>query len=564
MVGLLLIGWFISLLVDRRVRWRATGFEGPLLMIVAVTLGSDLANPGRVGSVSSFVVKELWLFGCFVLFVYLIASVVKTREAVDRIVAVCVSAGTLVAIGAIVQRRTGYNVFLHLHAVLPMFHYDPTAAAAIEERGGGLRAFASAGHPIEFSTVMAMMVPFAVYLAVSRRKRIWWLSASLLALADFTGGSRTGIIGVAVVLVVFLWLRPRQTLRCWPALIPLLIALHFAAPGALGNVVEEFFPKGGLVHQQSETEVGPKGEIILSSRLSRIGPVLHEYNQIDPLLGLGYGTRVTGRATIADNAIVLDDEWLDTLLETGLLGVLAWMWLFGRGIRRAGARAKLERDSPEGWLAVALAASLAAFGVAMFLYDAFGFVQGTFFAFTLVGLAGVVLRLPVTVPVRGRGARLTRARPASPSHPLGAGRTEARLLGRPRALVAEVVPGVACKSRRPQAPVVLSGLACARGPEGDRGARILELDARADEDVVVPERGGRALATLQALAGHFLGRELLDVGDHLDGEAGRRDAVGEVPPVTAEVVALTEDAVALGRARHGGVFQRLLEVPVDR
>jgi O-antigen ligase len=162
-------------------------------------------------------------------------------------------------------------------------------------------------------------------------------------------------------------------------------------------VVEEFFPKGGLVHQQSETEVGPKGEIILSSRLSRLGPVLHEYSLIDPLLGLGYGTRVTGRATIADNAIVLDDEWLDTLLETGLLGVLAWMWLFGRGIRRTGARAKLERDSPEGWLAVAFAASLSAFAVAMFLYDAFGFVQGTFFAFTLVGLAGVLLRLPVTV-----------------------------------------------------------------------------------------------------------------------------------------------------------------------
>ncbi len=396
-VGLLLIGWVISLLVDQRVRWRATGFEGPLLLIVGVTLGSDLANPGRVGGVSSFVVKELWLFACFVLFVYLIASVVRTRAAVDRIVAVLVSAGTVVAIGAIVQRRTGYNVFLHLHAVLPMFHYDPAAAAAIEERGGGLRAFASAGHPIEFSTVMAMMVPFAVYLAISRRKRVWWLAASILALADFTGGSRTGIIGVAVVLVVFLWLRPRQTLRCWPALIPLLIALHFAAPGALGNVVEEFFPKGGLVHQQSETEFGPKGEIILSSRLSRIGPVLHEFSLIDPLLGLGYGTRVTGRATIADNAIVLDDEWLDLLLETGLLGVLAWMWLFGRGIRRTGARAKLERDAPEGWLAVAFTASLAAFGVAMFLYDAFGFVQGTFFAFTLVGLAGVVLRLPVTV-----------------------------------------------------------------------------------------------------------------------------------------------------------------------
>ena len=41
--------------------------------------------------------------------------------------------------------------------------------------------------------------------------------------------------------------------------------------------------------------------------------------------------------------------------------MIAWVWLFGRAIRRLGARAKLERDTPEGWLPVAMAAALAGF-----------------------------------------------------------------------------------------------------------------------------------------------------------------------------------------------------------
>jgi O-antigen ligase len=392
-VGLLLIGWIIALLVDPRVRARVTGFEGPLALIIAVTLGSDLANPGRVDTVSTYVVKALWLFSCFVLFYYLVVSVVRSRATVERILTVLVSAGCVVAVGALVQRRTGYNIFDHLH--LPLFHFNAAATASLEERGGNLRAFASAGNPIEMSTVMAMLVPLAVYLAISRRRRIWWVAATLLLLAVFVGGSRTGVVGVVVLIGVFVWLRPRQTLRCWPALIPMLAILHVAAPGAIGGVIGEFFPKEGLVQQQSETEIGPHGEVKYSNRLARIGPVFHEYLLHDPLVGQGYGSRVTGyHEEAADNAIILDDQWLDTLLETGLLGVLAWAWLFARTIRRLGARSKLERHTREGWLPVALCASVATYVTSMFFFDAFGFVQATFIAFTLFALSAALLRMP--------------------------------------------------------------------------------------------------------------------------------------------------------------------------
>jgi polysaccharide biosynthesis protein PslJ len=391
-VGLLLVIWVIALLIDPRVRARTTGFEAPLALIACATLGSELINPGRVSAYSSFVVKALWLLACFVLFAYLVVSVVRTRAVVERLLTVLVGGGSVVALAALVQRRTGFNVFNHLHPILPFFEYNAEAAKQVELRGGNLRAFASAGHPIELSTVMAMLVPFAVYLAISRRQRAWWLAVVLLLLADFTGGSRTGVIGVLVILAVFLWLRPRQTLRFWPAIFPLIVILHFAAPGAIGGVLEGFFPKGGLVAQQSETFIGPGGKVEYANRLSRIGPELHEFSLHDPFFGIGYGTRVVGKASVADNAIILDDQWLDTLLETGLLGVLGWVWLFVLVVRRLGARAKLERTSSEGWLPVAFAASVAAFACAMLFYDAFSFDMGTCVVFAIIGLAAVVLR----------------------------------------------------------------------------------------------------------------------------------------------------------------------------
>jgi hypothetical protein len=48
-------------------------------------------------------------------------------------------------------------------------------------------------------------------------------------------------------------------------------------------------------------------------------------------------------------------------------------------------------------LPVALAASVAMFGVSMFFFDAFSFIQATFLAFTLLGLSAVTLRLPARV-----------------------------------------------------------------------------------------------------------------------------------------------------------------------
>ncbi len=74
-----------------------------------------------------------------------------------------------------------------------------------------------------------------------------------------------------------------------------------------------------------------------------------------------------------------------TLLELGLVGTIGWVWLLGRTVRQLSRRAR-EDTSPDGWLFVALAASVTAFAVGMLTFDAFSFVQVTFALFILLGL----------------------------------------------------------------------------------------------------------------------------------------------------------------------------------
>ena len=383
--------WLLSLLADPRVRLRRSGLEAPLFVIILATILSDVFNGDRIHqlNVRSDVLKSLTFFASFLLVFFFIVSVLRTRRGLDFVLRVLVIGGALVGAAAMIEARTGSNVFNHLSN--PLFKLDSRILSSEEvARGGRLRAYASAQHPIALSAVLVILVPPAIYLAVARH-RAWWAAVGLILLGALSTQSRTGITMLAAIVLVFFWIRPRQLKRFWPALIPAILALHVVLPGTLGTIKASFFPKGGLIAEQQNAPVG-------SGRLASSGPAIKEVKKV-PLVGIGYGTRVFAYGR--QNSPILDDQWLGTLLETGTLGALGWIWLFARFIRRAGRAAK-EDDSRDGWLPMALAASVAAFAVGMFTYDAFSFIQVTFVMYMLLGL-GIVAMGPARVPERVRG-----------------------------------------------------------------------------------------------------------------------------------------------------------------
>jgi O-antigen ligase len=151
-----------------------------------------------------------------------------------------------------------------------------------------------------------------------------------------------------------------------------------------------FNPPGGVVEQQSQDEV-KAGE----GRVADLGPSFALFRE-KPVLGYGYGTLKTDGEDA--NARILDNQWLSSLLNIGLVGVFAIAWLFLRFIRRVGRGALRER-SDEGWLLVALVSSVAAFGVGMFTFDAFAFTQVTFVFFVILALGAVLELAPDPVPL---------------------------------------------------------------------------------------------------------------------------------------------------------------------
>src|SRR5262249_11713827 len=149
------------------------------------------------------------------------------------------------------------------------------------------RVYASSAHPIELSAVLTMLLPLSIYLA--RHNRRWLIGTALLSLGMFATVSRTGVLMLFVLVLFFLWLRPTETLRLWPFLVPMLVVVHLALPQTLGSLRAAFFPKGGLIAEQDATVNG--NHLGADGRLADLGPSMTEYSHY-PLFGEGFGTRI--------------------------------------------------------------------------------------------------------------------------------------------------------------------------------------------------------------------------------------------------------------------------------
>jgi O-antigen ligase len=406
-VAMLAIGWGASLLVDARIRFRRTGFEAPLLVIVGSAVASVLANPDRAAQFSTEVNKSLMFLLSYVLVLCLISCVIRKLDDVDRIAKTLVVGGAVVAVLAIVEARSGFNAFNHLSTVMP-FLQDQGEVGGYQRLGTAkLRVFGSAQHPIALSAALVMLVPFAVYLARRYGQRRWIACALALGIACSSTISRTGILMFLVIAIVFLCLRPKEMRRLVPLLLPGLIAIHIILPGTLGAIKQSFLPAGGLVAEQ-KASANTSG----SGRLADLGPGLRLWQQ-QPVLGQGYGTQVVDLSAAGVHANILDNQWLGVLLATGAVGFCGWLWLFVRAIRRFGGEARRD-DSDRGWLLTCIAAGIAAYGVGMLTFDAFAFIQVTFLLFIFVGLGSALLAerpTPLAVRARRRESRI----PPSPA-----------------------------------------------------------------------------------------------------------------------------------------------------
>ena len=377
LVALIVAGWAMALLCDARVRLRKSGVDGALAFVLLAIVASDLANPGRVGPLQSEVLKAVTFFLSFVIVFYLVVSVVRTTETIDLIVKTLVFGGAVIGAFAVVESRTGFSPFAYVDKVFPVLVGDPSFQSGLN-RGSATRAVGPAEHPIALGAVLVMLVPMAVYV-VRKFRGAWYVAFAAIVIGVLSTVSRTGVLMLITLLIVYFWLRPRTMKRVWPLLLPVIVLTQFAVPGTLGSLKQAFFPEGGLVSEQE----GMAGDCSSSGRVADIGPTLEQVGK-KPFNGYGFGTRVvTGEQS---NACILDNQWLGTTYELGLMGFIAWLLFFVKVGRRFGKGAK-EDESDYGWLQISVAGAVIAYAVGSFTFDALGFSQVTFVLFLVLGLA---------------------------------------------------------------------------------------------------------------------------------------------------------------------------------
>jgi hypothetical protein len=400
LIALVMMGWIGSLLVDPRVRLRRTPLDWPLAMVLFASFASVAVNSATIDeqNVASLATKQLTFLASFAVIFYLVVSVVRTLEDATFLLTVLVYGGCLVAAFGLVELATGYNVFNHLDRAMPFL--QQTLDTGTLARGGRLRVFGSAQHPIALGSMLVLAIPPAIYLAGATGQRRWLAAIPLLGFGALATVSRTAILSLVVIGVVYLILRPRQTLRYWPLVIPALVVVHVVMPGMIGTIYKGFFPEQGLIAEQADGAVG-------SSRVASLSPALDQVEE-RPLFGSGFGARVPSGPD--SNSFIVDDQWLATAMETGLFGVFAWAWLFLRFLRRSFGGSRPAGDHRAALL-TALSASIAGFAVGMFTYDAFSFIQVTFVAFVLLAVGCVALGS--SPPARQRSRQGIAAQPAS-------------------------------------------------------------------------------------------------------------------------------------------------------
>ena len=241
-----------------------------------------------------------------------------------------------------------------------------------------------------------MLAPIAAALAVSKRQRIWIVCLALIVMGSFASNSRTPVLMLFAWALMFTALRWNDAKRFIPLALVAFGMVHLAMPGALGTLRASLDPSLVVAEQSSKPD-----SQIAAGRFADLGPSLEESLQ-KPAFGYGFGTRITIGPQA--NTRLLDNQWLGTLLDTGLIGVIGFGWLLGRYIVRMSSASR--RSGADGVVLAALASAVFAYAVGMLTYDALSFTQVSLVLFVLlaIGSALVLAADPIIQVFEGRPA----------------------------------------------------------------------------------------------------------------------------------------------------------------
>lgn len=304
---------------------------------------------------------------------FVVRQLLSSESRVHTFLKMLVFTGAIVAWFAIVERVVGINFFWRLDdyfGLVPINEYSQSG------RGGGARSFSSAQHPIALAVMLTALIPITVYLAIHGRKpsdsflrKLAYAGIGIILLGGIGATvSRTSVIGIAAAFLMLIALRPYLAVTLAGITSVLFLIALLVQPKIIEDTVLSFLDFDSLIESQY-TSAGSAG----AGRLADLEPAMEEVRQ-NPFFGVGFGYRIVVGDEV--NAFIVDNQYLGTLLDAGVVGLVGLIvFLFTplvAAVKLSGSKVltKSQRD-----LAVAMACALASYTAASYLYDTLNFIQ---------------------------------------------------------------------------------------------------------------------------------------------------------------------------------------------
>jgi O-antigen ligase len=383
MVGLVLTGlWLLAKLHPRigtrgpqPMRWAAMFFFVSFLMSYAAgylrgmaELEANAADTALIGIV------------IFLGIILAAADFMPNRARLDGVIRTAVWGAAFMALIGHLETLLGRPLTNYLTLPGLTLHTD---LEGLEARGVGFyRVASTATHYIEFSTVMAMMLPFAIHTVIYARTRTIrqnaLIAAVLIGAAIPVALSRTGIlaliVGMAAMFPAWSW---RMRFNLGVLGFGMIAAMMVVRPGLLGTIRSLFLDLGGDPSIQGRTDDYS---------------VVSQYIAERPILGRGLGT------FIPKLYIILDNQWLHQMIGGGIVGVIALAGLHLTAIVLCLVAISRTPSAEDRHLCACLIAVQLIALVAHGTFDTFAFSTFTTLLALFTGMAGAMWRL--THPAR--------------------------------------------------------------------------------------------------------------------------------------------------------------------
>ena len=307
--------------------------------------------------------------------VIVVSQSVSSYSRLDTLLRRAVIFGSIVAGIGIFEYYSGLNVTNLLR--LPGLTENSTYSTLLN-RDGLNRPSSTAVDPIEFGVVMAMLLPLALQQAIARSRPgsiSRWVPVALIAFAIPMSVSRSAILAAPIgcIIVVSAWrARQRHTFYVFFALG--LIALKAVTHSLIGTLLNYFAGMFG----------GGDGSVATrTDDYARDWPYVVQR----PLFGRGFGTFLPQLYSWTDNM------YLNSLIETGIFGLLSLLLLYLAGIHCAAAGRRRTQDEERRGLGQALVASIVVAAIGSATFDALDFPMLAGILFLLLGAAGAYLAI---------------------------------------------------------------------------------------------------------------------------------------------------------------------------